>query len=104
MIHDSTVSSQPRLKRLLERLPVAASGGERIQIYEREDGELAVTDDYAQDENVTYLLRKLNDTAHRFEELFSSSSEFDAFFPLITGRTDIASAKEQAASTQLSLF
>jgi DNA polymerase I len=104
MIHDSTVNSQPRLKRLLDRLPGSAAGGERVKIYEREDGELATTEEYSRDENIPYLLKKLNDTAHRFEDLFSAPSAFDTFFPLITGRTDIESAKSQEGSTQLSLF
>jgi DNA polymerase, archaea type len=104
MVHDRTIASQPRLKRLLARQPGAARSGERLQIYEREDGELALLEEYAHDENVSYLLRRLNDTAGRFEPLFGSKGEFSAFFPVITTRTDIAQAKAQTATTQLSMF
>jgi DNA polymerase elongation subunit (family B) len=104
MIHDDTLVSQPRLKRLLERLPYTVRGGERIQIYEREDGELAALHEYANDENVAYLLRRLSDSAGRFEPLFSTRQEMTAFFPPITARTDLDAAKNQQASTQLSMF
>jgi DNA polymerase I len=104
MIHDDTITSQPRLKRLLDRLPQTIAGGERVQIYEREDGELAIIEEYARDENVAYLLRRLSDSAGRFEPLFNIPQDLAAFFPPITARTDLDAAKAQEASTQLSLF
>jgi hypothetical protein len=104
MVHDETLVSQPRLKRLLERQPFPLRGGERLQLYERDDGELALLGEYKYDENVTYLLRRLNDTAGRFEPLFKSKDAFAAFFPLITTRTDLDQAKMQQATTQLSMF
>ena len=104
MIHDQTLATQPRLKRLLARQPSAAKSGERMLIYERGDGELALSDEYGHDENLTYLLRRLNDTAGRFESLFDSSNDFSAFFPVLTTRTDLQQAKELKATTQLSLF
>jgi len=104
MIHDETSGNQPRLKRLLDRLPIAIGGGERLQLYEREDGELALAEEYADDENVVYLLRRLSDSAGRFEPLFDNPQAFSAFFPSISARTDIQAAKVQETSTQLSLF
>lgn len=104
MIHDETLASQPRLKRLLDRLPRAVSGGERLQIYEREDGELATIEEYAHDENIAYLLRRLKESAARFEPLFATPQEFTSFFPQITVRTDLEAAKVQEPSSQLTLF
>lgn len=104
MIHDDTLASQPRLKRLLDRVPRDFHGGERIQIYEREDGELAMTDEYAGDENVAYLLRRLSESAGRFEPLFANAQELASFFPTVSARTDLEAAKQQKASTQLTLF
>jgi hypothetical protein len=104
MVHDDTLRTQTRLKRLVERLPQRVRGGERVQIYEREDGELATIEEYAGDENVSYLLRRLHDTANRFRDLFAGNAEFTAFFPPLSVRTDLASARTQAVSTQLGLF
>jgi DNA polymerase I len=104
MIHDSTVDSQPRLKRLITRHSADIHAGERVQLYERNDGELALISEYAHDENGNYLLRRLRDSAGRFEALFASYQEFDAFFPALTLRTDFEQAREQQSTTQLSLF
>ncbi len=104
MINEQTLDSQPRLKALLGRNPEIGRAGERVLVYEREDGALATSADYAQDENIGYLLRRLHDTAKRFDTLFSTPQEFAAFFPLLTARTDIEGAKTQESSTQMSLF
>jgi DNA polymerase elongation subunit (family B) len=104
MIHDRTLNAQPRLKRLLDRAPAASKSGERIQLYEREDGELALIEEYAGDENIAYLLRRLHDTAGRFEPLFASALEFSAFFPSISTRTDLEQARHQESTQQLSMF
>lgn len=104
MLHQETIGSQARLKRLLERLNPPPKSGERLEIYERQDGELALSGEYASDENIPYLLRRLNETAGRFRALFESDQAFAAFFPLISLRTDMDQAREQKASSQLSLF
>ncbi|HEY8448785.1 MAG TPA: 3'-5' exonuclease [Thermomicrobiales bacterium] len=104
MLNDETIGSQPRLRRLLERLGASPRGGDRYEIYERQDGELAVRDEYANDENLPYLLRRLHETAARFRALFSSDAEFTRFFPPLTLRTDLDEARNQEATTQLSLF
>ena len=104
MINEQTLDSQPRLKSLLTRSPQIGRAGERILVYEREDGALATSTDYAQDENTGYLLRRLHDTAKRFDTLFPTPQEFTSFFPLITSRTDIEGARTQESSTQMSLF
>lgn len=106
MVNAETLASFPRLRKLLER---AGSGpgtqpGDRIEYYEREDGELAFLSEYAKDENVAYLLRRLRDIAARFRELFPSDAQFDACFPPITARTDLDAARDRQAAEQLSLF
>ncbi|CAN0512298.1 unnamed protein product, partial [Phaeothamnion confervicola] len=78
--------------------------GERVEIYERQDGSFGFIEDYARDENTRTLLRKLHDTAIRFEDAFSSKAEFDAFFPLITPRTRLEAAREAEVVEQLGLF
>jgi hypothetical protein len=103
MVNRSTLGSQPRLKQLLDANPGRWQFGERVHIYERQDGELALLDDYANDENVRHLLRKLRDSAVRFEPMFAPS-EFDAFFPVITPVTDIDMARERKPTQQLGLF
>jgi DNA polymerase elongation subunit (family B) len=104
MLSEQGLTKQPRFKRLIERLPNHVRAGERIEFYERQDGELALVAEYASDESVTYLLRRLRDVAERFRALFPTDAEFDAFFPAISARTDLAAAKEQPAAHQLTMF
>jgi DNA polymerase elongation subunit (family B) len=104
MLNNETLASQPRLKRLLARLNPPPKAGERLEIYERQDGELGLRHQYAQDESIPYLLRRLHETAGRFRALFPSDAVFAAFFPPLSARTDLEQAKAQEASTQLSLF
>jgi DNA polymerase elongation subunit (family B) len=104
MLNGETMATQPRLKRLVTRLDPRPKAGERLEIYERQDGELALRQEYASDENVPYLLRRLHETAGRFEALFASEAAFAAFFPPLTARTDLEQARRQEASMQLSLF
>jgi DNA polymerase, archaea type len=104
MLNHDTVQAQPRLKRLVERLPSHVRSGERVEIYEQESGELGLVDEYEGDENSTYLLRRLHDTAARFEALFATRSEFTAFFPKLTPRTDLAAARNQEPARQLDLL
>ena len=95
MLRQSTIGSRPRLKRLLDANQGRWRYGEPVSLYERNDGTIGFTEDYAQDENTGLLLRHLHDTAGRFELLFDSPEEFAAFFPLIQPTTllDIAPAK-----------
>jgi DNA polymerase elongation subunit (family B) len=104
MLNQDTLQAQPRLKRLVNRVPSHIRSGERIEIYEREDGELALVEEYAGDENTSYLLRRLHDTAARFDALFTSPSEFSAFFPKITPRTNLEAALQQEPARQLGLL
>ena len=106
MLNEETLAKQPRVKRLLERLPrhLLVRSGERLEVYERQDGELALASEHAGDENVGYLLRRLRDVAERFRALFATDAEFEAFFPALTARTDLVAAREQRASAQLSMF
>ncbi len=104
MVNSETVEKQPRLNRLLLRVRTNQSSGERIEVYERDDGELALASDYDHDASSAVLLRKLRDTSARFEPLFSSRAEFEAFFPVITPRTNLAAAADAQPATQLDLF
>jgi hypothetical protein len=104
MIKRSTLDQQPRLKALLDANPGRWTFGERIEIYERDDGSLGFAEDYAGDENTSGLLRRLYDTAARFREAFDSAAEFDAFFPKITPRTRLSEARKITPVEQLSLF
>ncbi|MDQ3654873.1 MAG: ribonuclease H-like domain-containing protein [Chloroflexota bacterium] len=104
MLRQSTIGSRPRLKELLDRSPGRWRFGERVSLYERADGSLGFTEDYAQDENTTVLLRHLRDTAARFELLFDDTQEFDAFFPVIQPTTSLDIARQQKPTRQLGLF
>jgi DNA polymerase I len=104
MLHHDTLQAQPRLKRLADRLPNHVRSGERVEIYEKENGELGFVDEYEGDENSTYLLRRLHDTAARFEALFATGTEFNAFFPKLTPRTDLHAARNQEPARQLGLL
>jgi DNA polymerase elongation subunit (family B) len=106
MINDETLAKFPRLQRLIARLPNPAMrrAGSRLEFYERQDGELGLIEEWDHDENSVYLLRRLREVAERFRALFASQSEFDAFFPAISARTDLEVARQQEAVEQLGLF
>ena len=104
MLNAETVDKSPRLKQLLQREKVRVRTGERVELYERQDGNLGLVEQYASDESVPYLLRRLRDAAERFRPLFDDDRSFDAFFPSISARTDLSAARTQDASHQLSLF
>ena len=106
MLNEETIVKFPRLARLLERSGAGPGmrAGDRIEYYEREDGELAFTFEYARDENIPYLLKRLRDVAERFRELFPSAAQFDAFYPAVSARTDLDAAVGQRHAEQLSLF
>jgi DNA polymerase elongation subunit (family B) len=107
MLNEETLAKHPKLQRLVARGTTggpSARSGDRLEVYEREDGELGLVSEYAADENVAYLLRRLRDVAARFRALFDSDAAFDAFFPPLSMRTDLAAARDQQASQQLNLF
>ncbi len=104
MVKRSTLDKQPRLKTLLDAHPNRWRFGERVEVYDREDGSLGFLEDYARDENTRDLLRRLSDTAARFQEAFESQAEFDAFFPKITPMTRLSEARKAEPVRQLSLF
>ena len=80
----------------LSRLATAAKGcriGERIAVYQCQDGSLSRAEFFTHDEDRGYLLRRLHDMAERFRVLFTDS-EFRRLFPLI----------QSVARDQLCLF
>lgn len=104
MVNRGSLDKQPRLKALLDAHPDRWRFGERIEVYERDDGSLGFLEDYARDENTRVLLRRLSDTAARFQEAFATQAEFDAFFPRITPFTRLSEARKAEPVKQLSLF
>ena len=104
MLKQSTIDQHPRLKQLLARLPGGWRYGERLEVYERQDGSLALVEEYDRDENRAVLLRHLRDTAGRFEQLFDSREEFEAFFPVIKPGSDLDMARARRPVQQLGLF
>lgn len=104
MLNRATIAKQPKLQRLLDANPNRWRYGERVDVYERQDGELAFLDDFDRDENVPYLLRRLRDSANRFADVFAGYEEFDAFFPTVTAATSLAVAREREPVRQLNLF
>jgi hypothetical protein len=104
MVKRSSLEKQPRLKALLDANPGRWRFGERVEVYERNDGSLGFLEDYARDENTRDLLRRLSDTAARFREAFATTAEFDAFFPKITPMTRLSEARQAEPVQQLTLF
>ncbi|MFT4040482.1 MAG: DNA polymerase domain-containing protein, partial [Thermomicrobiales bacterium] len=106
MINDETLAKFPRLRKLLQSLPqqTLQRSGNRLEFYERQDGELGQIDNWDHDENTGYLLKRLRDVSERFRPLFATQPEFDAFFPAISARTNLDAAREQEAAQQLGLF
>lgn len=89
--------------RNLRRLAAAATGmtpGQRIAVYQRQDGSLAPAHQYGGDEDRDYLLRRLHDMARRFAVLCSDEQQFKRLFPKLKAAQ--APAPEQPV--QLGLF
>ncbi len=90
----------------LRRLAAAAKGipvGQQVLVYQRPDGSLALTSEYAGDEDRDYLLRRLHDMAGRFAGLCPGGAKGDMFkrlFPLLTGSREPPTEHH----VQLSLF
>jgi len=104
MLNQERIGSRTRLKALLDANPGRWRWGDRVEVYEKEGGTLGLAEDYAEDENVSVLLKRLRDVAERFEPLFSSRAQFDATFPLIKTTTDLSAARQQQAAEQMTLF
>jgi DNA polymerase elongation subunit (family B) len=104
MLRRNTAEKNARLSRLLRSTQGQWKFGERVVIYERDDGELGLMQNYANDENTPILLRRLKETAQRFEDAFDSIAEFDAFFPTIQMTTNLEAARDTQPVQQLGLF
>lgn len=89
------------------RLAKAARGeriGERITVYQRRDGNLERIENYARDEDRSYLLQRLRAMAERFRPLYDDDGGFEHEFPTITPGSDIDAVIAQERATQQSLF
>src|SRR3712207_7970134 len=60
----------------------------------------SLIEEYAGDESIPYLLKRLRDVAERFRALFESDAAFDAFFPALSARTDLARSEEHTSELQ----
>lgn len=104
MLREATIASRSRLKQALDASPGQWRFGERVEIYERADGRLALASEYGNDENTTHLLRRLRDVAERFRPLFPDDAEFDATFPKLTQTTNLELARALEPTRQLKLM
>jgi hypothetical protein len=104
MLREATIASRSRLKQALDANPGLWRFGERVEIYERIDGTLALTSEYGNDENTTHLLRRLRDVAERFRPLFRDDAEFDAAFPKLSQTTNLELARALEPTRQLKLI
>lgn len=89
------------------RLARAAQGeriGERITVYQRQDGELQRIENYADDEDRSYLLQRLRAMAERFRPLYDDDGTFQHDFPELTISSDISAVAAQQHAKQRSLF
>jgi DNA polymerase, archaea type len=102
-----TITDQTFRSESNRRLAEAVEGeriGERVLVYQRVDGTIGRTVQYAGDEDRNYLLRRLRDMTERFRPLFDSNEEFEYTFPVITVRTDLNALRSTKQITQLGLF
>lgn len=102
-----TVTDQTHTSESNRRLANAIGNqrvGERVQVFQRNDGLIAMVSDYAGDEDRAYLLKRLRDMAERFRPLYPTASDFEHTFPVVTPRTDIAALRTARQATQLDLF
>ncbi|MGH2368147.1 MAG: 3'-5' exonuclease, partial [Chloroflexota bacterium] len=101
-----SITSKTHTSPGLRRLAAAAKGvpvGQQVYVYQRRDGSLALTSEYASDEDRDYLLRRLHDMARRFEGLLpggAKGDEFKRLFPKL--KANSLPLEEQPV--QLSLF
>ncbi len=105
--HSETITEKTFTSESNKRFASALEGeriGERVLVYQRADGELARLEDYQHDEDVNYLLRRLNDMARRFEPLFSDTQLFDYVFPRVSLQTDLDAVRDALPVRQMMLF
>jgi DNA polymerase elongation subunit (family B) len=89
------------------RLAAAVRGqrvGERVEVYQRRDGTLGLSAAWHDDEDVTYLLRRLREVAARFTDLYEDTAAFDHAFPTLTATSDLDAQRARPLTKQLSLF
>lgn len=89
------------------RLAAAVQGqriGERVEVYQRRDGTLGQAAEWRNDEDVTYLLRRLREVAARFTDLYEDTAAFDHAFPPLTATSDLAAQRARPLTKQLALF
>ena len=78
--------------------------GERLIVYQRADGSLGKVEDWKNDEDVTYLLRRLREVAARFADLYEDSADFDHAFPPLTAHSNLDAQQAREPMKQMALF
>lgn len=78
--------------------------GERVTVYQRNDGALERIENYANDEDRSYLLHRLRSMAERFRPLYDDDGSFEHTYPVITASSDLDAIANQELATQQSLF
>ncbi len=78
--------------------------GERVTVYQRQDGSLERIENYADDEDTGYLLQRLQSMAERFRPLYDDDGAFGHTFPPLTAASDVDAVAAQERVTQRSLF
>ena len=73
-------------------------------MYQRRDGTLGTIAEYASDEDVSYLLRRLRDVAARFIDLYEDAAAFDHAFPPLTSSSNLDAQQARTPVKQLTLF
>lgn len=89
------------------RLAAVARGervGERLAVYQRADGSLGLLANYQRDEDVNYLLQRLQASAARFADLYDDPDDFAYAFPLLTATSDLDARQAATPVKQLTLF
>jgi DNA polymerase I len=101
-ITENTFTSEAN--RRLARVAQGQRIGERLDVYQRADGTLGLIEQWRQDEDVSYLLRRLRDVAARFADLYDDPADFAYAFPLLKAHSDLDAQEARTPTKQLTLF
>ncbi|HEY3297519.1 MAG TPA: DNA polymerase domain-containing protein, partial [Armatimonadota bacterium] len=89
-------------KKRMASIAKDASVGDFITVYEKNNGELGLIEDYSGDENREHLLQKLYRFAARLREAFED--DFDSLFPAPGSKAAAAKRAEAAGQGKFELF
>lgn len=101
-ITDATFTSESNRK--LAEVAQGERIGERLAVYQNDRGGLSRVEDYANDEDRSYLLQRLRAIAERFRPIYERDEEFEYDFPLVTPQTDLEALRNAEPVAQPKLF